>query len=127
MEIQIKTQPLKKQDFMDINHQTIMGKQPEGQKSSSWLKRQQEVADMRGRYGSAEQFLKLFTPDLQIATARNEARAYLGSAPFVGNTGRGLRLADRHRMALHHDRESELTSPESEKKCRSHGRETWLR
>src|SRR5699024_11090754 len=25
MEIQIKTQPLKKQDFMDINHQTIMG------------------------------------------------------------------------------------------------------
>lgn len=89
MEIQIKTQPLKKQDFMDINHQTIMGKQPEGQKSSSWLKRQQEVADMRGRYGSAEQFLKLFTPDLQIATARNEARAYLGSAPSLAVLAEG--------------------------------------
>lgn len=89
MEIQIKTQPLKKQDFMDINHQTIMGKQPEGQKSSSWLKRQQEVADMRGRYGSAEQFLKLFTPDLQIATARNEVRAYLGSAPSLAVLAEG--------------------------------------
>ena len=74
---------------MDINHQTIMGKQPEGQKSSSWLKRQQEVADMRGRYGSAEQFLKLFTPDLQIATARNEARAYLGSAPSLAVLAEG--------------------------------------
>lgn len=89
MEIQIKTQPLKKQDFMDINHQTIMGKQPEGQKSSSWLKRQQEVANMRGRYGSAEQFLKLFTPDLQIATARNEVRAYLGSAPSLAVLAEG--------------------------------------
>lgn len=38
---------------------------------------------MRKRYGPAEQFLKLFTPDLQIATARNEARAYLGSAPSL--------------------------------------------
>ena len=74
---------------MDINHQTIMGKQPEGQKSSSWLKRQQEVADMRGRYGSAEQFLKLFTPDLQIATARNEVRAYLGSAPSLAVLAEG--------------------------------------
>lgn len=70
-------------DFMEINHQTIMGKQPDGQKSSAWLKKQQKVADMRKRYGPAEQFLKLFTPDLQIATARNEARAYLGSAPSL--------------------------------------------
>lgn len=38
---------------------------------------------MRKRYGPAEQFLKLFTPDLQIAAARNEARAYLGSAPSL--------------------------------------------
>ena len=68
---------------MEINHQTIMGKQPDGQKSSAWLKKQQKVADMRKRYGPAEQFLKLFTPDLQIATARNEARAYLGSAPSL--------------------------------------------
>ena len=70
-------------DCMEINHQTIMGKQPDGQKSSAWLKKQQKVADMRKRYGPAEQFLKLFTPDLQIATARNEARAYLGSAPSL--------------------------------------------
>lgn len=70
-------------DFMEINHQTIMGKQPDGQKSSAWLKKQQKVADMRKRYGPAKQFLKLFTPDLQIATARNEARAYLGSAPSL--------------------------------------------
>lgn len=38
---------------------------------------------MLKRYGSAEQFLKTFTPDLQIAAARNEARAYLGSAPSL--------------------------------------------
>lgn len=38
-------------DFMEINHQTIMGKQPDGQKSSAWLKKQQKVADMRKRYG----------------------------------------------------------------------------
>ena len=44
---------------------------------------------MRGRYGSAEQFLKLFTPDLQIATARNEARAYLGSAPSLAVLAEG--------------------------------------
>lgn len=68
---------------MEINHQTIMGKQPGGQKSSAWLKKQQKVADMCKRYGPAGQFLKLFTPDLQIATARNEARAYLGSAPSL--------------------------------------------
>ena len=67
---------------MEIN-QTIMGKLPGGQKSSASLKKQQEAAEMCKRYGSAEQFLKLFTPDLQIATARNEARAYLGSAPSL--------------------------------------------
>ena len=38
---------------------------------------------MRQRYGTAEQFLKLFTPDLQTATAQNEARAYLGFAPTL--------------------------------------------
>ena len=70
-------------DFMEINHQTIMGKQPDGQKSSAWLKKQQKVADMRQRYGPAELLLILFSPDLQIATARNEARAYLGSAPSL--------------------------------------------
>lgn len=44
---------------------------------------------MRDRYGSAEQFLNLFTPELQIATARNEARAYLGSAPSLAVLAEG--------------------------------------
>lgn len=44
---------------------------------------------MRQRYGSAEDFLKLFTPDLQIATARNEDRAYLGTAPTLATMADG--------------------------------------
>lgn len=68
---------------MEIIHQTTMGKRNDEQNSSAWPKKRQKVADMLQRYGSAEQFLKLFTPDLQIATARNEARAYLGSAPSL--------------------------------------------
>lgn len=68
---------------MEINHQTITGKRPDGRNSSAWQGKQRKVAEMLERYGSAEQFLKLFTPDLQIATARNEARAYLGTAPTL--------------------------------------------
>lgn len=44
---------------------------------------------MRQRYGSAEDFLKLFTPDLQTATARNEDRAYLGTAPTLATMADG--------------------------------------
>ncbi len=44
---------------------------------------------MRQRYGTAEQFLKLFTPDLQIATAQNEERAYLGTAPALQTLAAG--------------------------------------
>ena len=57
---------------------------PDRQNSSAWQQRLRlAVADMRQRYGTAEQFLKLFTPDLQTATAQNEARAYLGFAPTL--------------------------------------------
>ena len=68
---------------MKIEIPQITEKQPVGQNCSVWQRKQQAVAEMRQRYGSAEDFLKLFTPDLQIATARNEDRAYLGTAPTL--------------------------------------------
>ena len=74
---------------MKIEIPQITEKQPVGQNSSVWQQRQQAVAEMRQRYGSAEDFLKLFTPDLQTATARNEDRAYLGTAPTLATMADG--------------------------------------
>ena len=74
---------------MKIEIPQITEKQPVGQNCSVWQRKQQAVAEMRQRYGSAEDFLKLFTPDLQIATARNEDRAYLGTSPTLATMADG--------------------------------------
>ena len=38
---------------------------------------------MRKRYGDAQSFLSIFTPDLQIAAARHPERTYTGTAPTL--------------------------------------------
>lgn len=38
---------------------------------------------MRERYGSPEQFLKTFTPDLQLVAAQHMERTYFGTAPTL--------------------------------------------
>lgn len=44
---------------------------------------------MRKRYGEAENFLTVFTPELQIVAAREWERAYLGTAPQLSVVSRG--------------------------------------
>lgn len=44
---------------------------------------------MRNRYGNAEEFLKLFTPDLQLMAATHPERAYLGTAPTLATVAFG--------------------------------------
>ena len=50
---------------------------------------------MRERYGNAEAFLKIFTPDLQLVAATNMERAYFGTAPSLAAvvTGYGQQTA----------------------------------
>ena len=44
---------------------------------------------MRNRYGNAEAFLKLFTPDLQLTAATHPDRAYFGTAPSLATVAAG--------------------------------------
>lgn len=44
---------------------------------------------MRNRYGNAEDFLKLFTPDLQLTAATHPERSYLGTAPTLAAVALG--------------------------------------
>lgn len=76
--------PHKNQIRMEIKLQQIMEKKPDGQNSCAWQQMQQEVSDMLNRYGNAEQFLKLFTPELQLIAASYPERAYFGTAPSLG-------------------------------------------
>ena len=68
---------------MKLNFQKITESLPDGKNLSVWQKKQQEVADMRTRYGNAEKFLNTFNPDMQVATARYAERAYFGTAPSL--------------------------------------------
>lgn len=68
---------------MKLNFQKITESLPGGKNLSVWQKKQQEVADMRTRYGNAEKFLNTFNPDMQVATARYAERAYFGTAPSL--------------------------------------------
>lgn len=68
---------------MKLNMQMITENQPDGQSLSVWRKKQQEVADMCGRYGDAEKFLNTFNPDMQVMAARYAERAYFGTAPSL--------------------------------------------
>ena len=49
----------------------------------------QALADMRKRYGDAQGFLSIFTPDLQIAAARHPERTYTGTAPTLATIAVG--------------------------------------
>ena len=71
------------EDQMKLNFQKITESLPDGKNLSVWQKKQQEVADMRTRYGNAEKFLNTFNPDMQVATARYAERAYFGTAPSL--------------------------------------------
>ena len=44
---------------------------------------------MRKRYGDAQGFLSIFTPDLQIAAARHPERTYTGTAPTLATIAVG--------------------------------------
>lgn len=44
---------------------------------------------MRKRYGDAQSFLSIFTPDLQIAAARHPERTYTGTAPTLATIAVG--------------------------------------
>ncbi|WP_297904036.1 DUF6633 family protein [uncultured Parabacteroides sp.] len=44
---------------------------------------------MRKRYGDAQGFLSIFTPDLQIAAARHPERTYTGTAPTLAAISAG--------------------------------------
>lgn len=74
---------------MEFNLQTITEIQPEGPKSSTWQLWQQKAIEMRERYGNAEQFLTVFSPDLQPVTAQHAERAYLGTAPCLSVVAAG--------------------------------------
>lgn len=62
---------------------------PDATKSSVWQPWQQKVIDMREHYGNAEQFLTVFTPDLQPVAACHPERAYLGTAPDLSVVAAG--------------------------------------
>lgn len=68
---------------MEIKIQQIMEKTNEKPSFSAWQPKQQDVAKMRERYGSPEQFLKTFTPDLQLVAAQHMERTYFGTAPTL--------------------------------------------
>ncbi len=72
---------IEKQMRLDFHAMTEL--LPDGQNSFAWQKRQQEVADMRRRYGNGEQFLQTFNPEMQVTAARYAERAYLGTAPTL--------------------------------------------
>lgn len=44
---------------------------------------------MQQRYGTATDFLRLFSPDLQLVAARNPERAYFGTAPRLDTVAWG--------------------------------------
>lgn len=70
---------MEKKDFQQI--MTTM--KPEEQRSCEWQRMQQQIAEMRKRYGDARQFLEIFTPALQIVAAREQEKAYTGTAPLL--------------------------------------------
>ena len=52
---------------MNIRPQMITERQAAEPSYSKWQPTPQALADMRKRYGDAQGFLSIFTPDLQIA------------------------------------------------------------
>ena len=68
---------------MEMKFQPIKKRQDEEQNSYAWPRTLQEMTAMRERYGNAEQFLNLFTTDLQLTAATHPERAYFGTAPSL--------------------------------------------
>ena len=74
---------------MNIRPQTITERQAAEPSYSKWQPTPQALADMRKRYGDAQGFLSIFTPDLQIAAARHPERTYTGTAPTLATIAVG--------------------------------------
>lgn len=74
---------------MNIRPQMITERQAAEPSYSKWQPTPQALADMRKRYGDAQSFLSIFTPDLQIAAARHPERTYTGTAPTLATIAVG--------------------------------------
>ena len=74
---------------MNIRPQMITERQAAEPSYSKWQPTPQALADMRKRYGDAQGFLSIFTPDLQIAAARHPERTYTGTAPTLATIAVG--------------------------------------
>ena len=74
---------------MNIRPQMITERPAAEPSYSKWQPTPQALADMRKRYGDAQGFLSIFTPDLQIAAARHPERTYTGTAPTLATIAVG--------------------------------------